>query len=91
MVLPSSSSYPPKKPGKTCIVYDCSATYQGVSLNDTVVQGPDLSNKLNGVLPKFRQDNVPFMADTDENVSSGPCASSRQRYPLMSSDADDHT
>ena len=46
-------------------MYDCSAQYQGVSLNDRVLQGPDLSNKLIGVLQRFRQDKVAFMADIE--------------------------
>jgi len=34
------------KPDKVLIVFDCAAKFQGLSLNDTVLQGPDLTNKL---------------------------------------------
>ena len=52
----------PNKP-KLRIVFDCAAKYLGVSLNDCVYQGPDLMNKLTGVLLRFRQNHVAFMAD----------------------------
>lgn len=44
---------------------DCAATYQGVSLNDRLLQGPDLTNTLVGVLLRFRQEPVALMADIE--------------------------
>ena len=41
------------------------ARYDGVSLNDCVFQGPDLTNKLVGVLIRFRQEHVAIMADIE--------------------------
>ena len=55
----------PHKPGKLCIVYDCAARYQGISLNDCIHQGPDLTNKLLGVLFKFRQEPAALNADIE--------------------------
>lgn len=46
------------KPEKVCIVFDCVAWYQGTSLNDDIHQGPDLTNKLLGILLKFRQEPI---------------------------------
>ncbi|XP_064646159.1 uncharacterized protein LOC135499344 [Lineus longissimus] len=48
---------------KIRIVFDCSASYKGDSLNTKVLQGPDLTNKLIGVLLRFREQNIAVMAD----------------------------
>ncbi|XP_023814298.1 uncharacterized protein LOC111947899 [Oryzias latipes] len=63
--LPHHPVLNPKKPGKVRIVYDCAARYQGASLNDRIHQGPDLTNKLLGVLLKFRQEPVALNADIE--------------------------
>ena len=55
----------PKKPEKLRVVFDCSATYSGQSLNDSLLQGPDLNNKLIGVLIRFRQENTAFTCDIE--------------------------
>ena len=55
----------PKKPEKVRIVFDCAATYCGKSLNDNVLQGPDFTNSLVGVLLRFRQESVALMADVE--------------------------
>ena len=61
--LPHREIYHPKKPHKIRIVFDCSAKYGGTSLNDQLMLDPDLTNSLVGVLTRFRQDRVAFMAD----------------------------
>ena len=48
---------------KLRIVYDCSLRYNNVSLNDMLLQGPDCTNSLVGVLLRFRQDSVAFSSD----------------------------
>ena len=48
---------------KLRVVFDCSARFRGVSLNDCLLQGPDLTNNLFGVLCRFRQEPVAFMCD----------------------------
>lgn len=63
--IPHHAVTHPRKPGKVRVVFDCAAKYQGLSLNDRVCQGPDLTNKLVGVLLRFRQDSVAFMADVE--------------------------
>ena len=52
----------PKK-DKCRIVFDGASKFNGSSLNDHVLQGPDLANKLVGVLLRFRQGRVAFMSD----------------------------
>ena len=51
--LPHHGVYHPKKPGKVRVVFDCSSKFQGLSLNDCLMQGPDLTNSLVGVLTRF--------------------------------------
>ena len=57
--------YHPRKPTKIRVVFDCSAHFAGDSLNQELSTGPDLTNPIVGVLTKFRQGEVAFMADTE--------------------------
>ena len=63
--LPHHAVFHPAKPGKVHILFDCSAKYRGSSLNKKLLQGPDLTNSLVGVLTRFRQEAVAFMADVE--------------------------
>ena len=63
--LPHHPVFHPHKPDKLRIVFDCAAKFQGISLNDTVYRGPDLTNKLVCVLMRSRQERVAFMADIE--------------------------
>ena len=63
--LPHHPVINPRKPDKCRIVFDCAAKSAGISLNSQVHQGPDLTNKLLGVLMRFRQGPVAFMADIE--------------------------
>ena len=55
----------PQKPDKVRVVFDCAASYRGTSLNAQVLQGPDLTNKVVGVLLRFREEPVALMADVE--------------------------
>ncbi|KAA0189516.1 hypothetical protein HAZT_HAZT010624 [Hyalella azteca] len=48
------------------VVFDCSLKYCGVSLNDNLLEGQDLTNLLLGVLLRFRQGPVASMADIEK-------------------------
>ncbi len=63
--LPHHPVIHPRKPGKVRIVFDCAAKCRGISLNDTVLQGPDLTNRLVGVLLRFRLEPVGLMGDIE--------------------------
>jgi hypothetical protein len=62
--LPHHRVYHPTKK-KLRVVFYCSARFSGVSLNDCLLQGPDLMNTLFGVLTRFRSDPVAFSADLE--------------------------
>ena len=63
--LPHHGIYHPQK-AKVRVVFDCSATFEGHSLNDKLFQGPDLTSTLLGVLTRFRQEKYAFMADIEK-------------------------
>ena len=54
----------PRK-NKTRLVYDASASYYGTSLNQKLLKGPDSNNQLRGVLLRFRQGQIGFVADIE--------------------------
>ena len=60
---PHTGFYHPKKPGQIRAVFDSSAQYNGVSLNDYLLQSPDFMNDLLGILCRFRQESVAFRTD----------------------------
>ena len=57
--------YHPQKPNKIRVVFDCSACHKGTCLNHNLLQGPDLTNSLVGVLCRFQQDKVAFSCDVE--------------------------
>ena len=63
--LPHHNVVNAKKPDKMRVVFDCAAKHHGESLNDKILQGPDLTNSLIGVLCRFRQEDVAMMADVE--------------------------
>ncbi|XP_061175604.1 uncharacterized protein LOC133184531 [Saccostrea echinata] len=63
--LPHHGIYHTKKPGKIRVVFDCSAVFRGVSLNSQLLQGPDLTNSLLGVLLRFRQERIAIQGDIE--------------------------
>jgi hypothetical protein len=64
--LPHHPVMNPNKPGKVRVVFDCAATFNGMSLNKMLLQGPDVANKLTGVLLRFRERAVAISADIQE-------------------------
>ena len=55
--------HPVKK--KVRPVFNCSAEKDGISLNKTLIQGPDPANSLIGVLLRFRKGKIAFTADIE--------------------------
>ena len=63
--LPHHNVVNENKPEKLRIVFDCAATFGGTSLNKEVLQGPDFTNNLVGVLLRFREGPVAVMGDIE--------------------------
>ena len=61
--LPHHPAFHPHKPDKVRIVLDCAAKFGGTSLNDQLLQSPDLNNSLIGVNLRFRQEAHAVTAD----------------------------
>ena len=51
--IPHHGVYHLKNPNKIRVVFDCSAQFEGESLNKHLLQGLDLTNNLMGVLCRF--------------------------------------
>ena len=63
--LPHHAVITDKKREKVRIVFDCSSKYKGQSLNDKIMQGPDLNNRLIHVLLRFRLHQFAVMGDIE--------------------------
>ena len=61
--LPHHGVYHPDKPNKLRVVFDASAKFQGVSLNEVLLPGPDLTSNLISVLFRFRREQVALQGD----------------------------
>jgi len=77
--IPHHGVYHPAKK-KIRVVFDCSAQVEGVSLNDVLLQGPDLTSSLVGVLMRFRLETVAVMGDIEAMFYQVRVPESHQRY-----------
>lgn len=76
--IPHHGVYHPKKPSKIRVVFYCAAEFEGESLNKNLLQGPDLTNTLSGVLSRFRREPMGFMCDI-ESMFYQVCVSEEHR------------
>jgi hypothetical protein len=67
--LPTFPVIHPKK-RKVRVVFDASATFEGVSLNNMLLSGPDTNNGLRSVLQRFRERSVGFVCDVQQMFHS---------------------
>ena len=65
MVHSSPCCVSPNRPGKIRVKFNCSAEWHGISVNKSLISGPDLTNQIIGVLIKFREEPVAVMADIE--------------------------
>ena len=50
---------------KPRVVFDCNAKFEGRSLNEEMLKGPDLVNSASGVMIRFREEDYAFTADIE--------------------------
>ncbi|XP_068203597.1 uncharacterized protein [Palaemon carinicauda] len=79
--LPHHCVYLPKKPNKIRVVFDCSAKYRGSSLNDKLMQVPDMTYSLIGVLIRFRLERVTLMGDIKSMFYQPQIPEVQHKYP----------
>jgi len=53
------------KRDKIRIVFDAASLHNGVSLNNQLLQGPDLTNRFLGILLRFTQYPIALVADIE--------------------------
>ena len=63
--LPHHGVFHPQKQGKIRVVFDVASLHDGVSLNNQLLHGPDLTNNLLGILLSFRQYPIALVADIE--------------------------
>ena len=66
MVPAAPPGHPRAQTWQSTSVFDCAARFGDTSLNDHLLQGPDLTSNLTGVLLRFRQEPVTLMADVEQ-------------------------
>ena len=59
--IPHHGIYHPSKLCKIWVIFDYSAEYNGVSVNEKLMAVPDLINQIISILVKFREDFVAIM------------------------------
>jgi hypothetical protein len=64
--LPHHCVLNPRKPNKVRVVFDAAAELNGVSLNKSLITGPDLLNSIFGVIQRFRMKPIAVVADVVE-------------------------
>ena len=79
--IPMLAVYHPKKPDSVRVVFDSSAKFQDVSLNNVLLQGPDLCNSLLGILLRFRREKIAVTMDVEQMFYSFKVPEDHRLYP----------
>ena len=64
-VIPRHPVINPRKPEKVRVVFDCAARSHNTSLNENLMNGPDLVNKLVKVLLRFCKNKIAIVSDIE--------------------------
>ena len=64
--LPHHGVVNPRKPEKVRVVFDASAKYQGIALNEVLLKGPSLINDIGSTLLLFREKTVSLSGDIQQ-------------------------
>ena len=61
--MPHHAVWHPRKPSEPRVVFDCTSKSAGVSLNDQLLQGPENTSSLLGVILRFKVNSIVVAAD----------------------------
>ena len=61
--LPHHAVWHPRKPSEPKVVFDCASKSAVVSLNNQLLQGPENTSSLIGVILRFRVNSIAVAAD----------------------------
>ena len=78
--IPHHALYHPSKPGKIRVVFDCSAEFEGKSINKELLPGPDLNNQIFSILIRLREKKVAVMADVESIYYQVQVPENQQTY-----------
>lgn len=70
--IPYHGVYHPVKQ-KLRVVFDCGTSYQGMSLNHQLLQGPNLTSSLVGVFTRIRQEKISLYGRCESYVPPSSC------------------
>ena len=88
--MPHHAVLNPNKPGKVCVVFDAASKFDGVSLNDKLLTGPDLLNNVVGILTRFCTGKIGVMADIEQMFHQvGVCEEDRDPLHFLWRDLDE--
>ena len=62
------------------LVYDASAKHWNVSLNNALLQEPDINNDLRGILIRFREHSIGFISDIESMFNSSMMPTQKKEY-----------
>ena len=65
LYIPHHAVYHLSKPGKIRVAFDCSAEFEGKSINKELLPGPDLANQIASILIRFCEEKLAVMADVE--------------------------
>jgi hypothetical protein len=78
--LPHHPAFHPQKPEDVRVVKDGTAKFAGTSLNDQLMQGPDINNNLVGVLLRFRHGHFVVTGDVEGMFHQVPVPPHQVKY-----------
>ena len=78
--IPHHGVYHLGKLCKICFVFDCSAEFQENFINKELLSGPDLTNQIIGVLTRFCEEKITFMADVEAMYHHGQVSEDQQSF-----------
>ena len=65
---------------KIRVVFDCSAEFEGKSINKELLPGPELTNQIVSILIRFREERVAVMADVESMYYQVQVPENQQTY-----------